>query len=88
MQQIKAAQIKAENPGIAVTDLTCMAGEMWKTVTDRCVWEAKAAKAKEAYEKSMKEYKASEASCSKPKTSPKPSKEKATKSQSIDQVPW
>jgi len=51
-------QIKKDFPGISITELTKKAGEMWKKVEDRSIWEAKAAKAKEAYEVAMKEYKA------------------------------
>lgn len=75
-------KIKADNPGISVTELTKKAGEMWKDVKDRSVWDAKAAKAKETYEKAMKEYTASGGSKTKssPKESPKEKKEKkATK---------
>ena len=74
-------KIKADNPGIAVTDLTRKAGEMWKEVKDRSVWEAKAVKAKEAYDKAMKEYAA--AGGGKAKASPKekesPKEKKAAK---------
>ena len=49
-------QIKADNPGISVTDLLKKGGEMWKKVDDRSVWEAKAKEAKEVYDKAMKEY--------------------------------
>nr|CAG4640707.1 EOG090X02Z1 [Eulimnadia texana] len=52
-------KIKAENPGISITELTKKAGELWKKLEDKSQWEAKAAKEKEAYEKAMKEYKAS-----------------------------
>merc|ERR1711911_240517 len=52
-------KIKSDNPGISVVDLTRKAGEMWKNVTDRSVWENRAKEAKEAYEKAMKDYKAS-----------------------------
>nr|SVE74077.1 EOG090X02Z1 [Daphnia barbata] len=52
-------QIKADNPGISVTDLLKKAGELWKKVENRAVWEAKAKEAKESYEKALKEYVAS-----------------------------
>nr|CAG4650818.1 EOG090X02Z1 [Simocephalus serrulatus]SVE94132.1 EOG090X02Z1 [Simocephalus serrulatus] len=52
-------QIKADNPGISVTDLLKKAGELWKKVEDRTVWDAKAKEAKESYDKAMKEYSAS-----------------------------
>lgn len=52
-------QIKSDNPGISVTDLLKKAGELWKKVEDRSVWDAKAKEAKESYDKAMKEYSAS-----------------------------
>jgi len=69
-------EIKTEFPGIAITELTKKAGEMWKKVTDRSIWEAKAAKAKEAYEVAMKEYNASGGASS---AAPKEKKTKSAK---------
>ncbi|XP_045130048.1 FACT complex subunit Ssrp1-like isoform X1 [Portunus trituberculatus] len=52
-------QIKKENPGISITEISKVAGQKWKTIENKKEWEVKAAKAKEEYEKAMKEYKAS-----------------------------
>nr|CAG4636018.1 EOG090X02Z1 [Eubosmina coregoni]SVE69692.1 EOG090X02Z1 [Eubosmina coregoni] len=52
-------KIKSDNPGISVTDLLKKAGELWKKVEDRSVWEGKAKDAKVAYEQAMKDYSAS-----------------------------
>lgn len=51
--------IKAEHPGISVTDLSKKAGEMWRGMTDKKEWEAKAVQAKANYEKAMEEWKES-----------------------------
>nr|CAG4646893.1 EOG090X02Z1 [Megafenestra aurita]SVE92283.1 EOG090X02Z1 [Megafenestra aurita] len=85
-------QIKADNPGISVTDLLKKGGELWKKVEDRSVWEAKAKEAKESYEKAMKEYNAmggsaapsssSSKSKDKPEKTSKPSVKTPTKSTS------
>nr|CAG4642375.1 EOG090X02Z1 [Evadne anonyx] len=77
-------QIKKEFPGISITDLTKKAGEMWKKVDDRSVWEAKAAKAKEAYEVAMKEYKANGGGATAASAAPK--KEKSTKASKASPV--
>nr|CAG4644640.1 EOG090X02Z1 [Leptodora kindtii] len=79
LNDVGREQIKKENPGISITDVSKKAGEMWKKVDDRSVWEAKAVKAKEAYEKSMKDYKASEGSKAQPSESKAKSKEPAAK---------
>ncbi|XP_076878505.1 FACT complex subunit SSRP1a [Brachyhypopomus gauderio] len=54
-------RIKAENPGISVTEISKKAGEMWKQLDKgrREEWEKKAEEAKRQYEKAMKEYKES-----------------------------
>ncbi|KAG7199932.1 hypothetical protein KM043_014368 [Ampulex compressa] len=52
-------RIKAENPGIAVTEIAKKGGEMWREFKDKSEWEQKAAKAKKEYAASMKEYEAS-----------------------------
>ncbi|CAK9814148.1 FACT complex subunit Ssrp1 [Anthophora quadrimaculata] len=52
-------RIKAENPGIAVTEIAKKGGEMWRELKDKSEWEQKAAKAKKEYAASMKEYEAS-----------------------------
>lgn len=51
--------IKADNPGIAVTEIAKKGGEMWRELKDKSEWETKAAKAKKEYAASMKEYEAS-----------------------------
>ncbi|XP_078035176.1 structure specific recognition protein [Augochlora pura] len=52
-------KIKADNPGIAVTEIAKKGGEMWRELKDKSEWEEKAAKAKKEYAASMKEYVAS-----------------------------
>lgn len=72
--------IKADNPGIAVTEIAKKGGEMWRELKDKSEWEAKAAKAKKEYAASMKEYEASEGSKTKEKKVEK--KKKETKKES------
>ncbi|KAG8192979.1 hypothetical protein JTE90_028100 [Oedothorax gibbosus] len=55
----KREQIKKDNPGIVITEITKKAGEMWKEVTDKSQWEERAGVLKKEYEKAMAEYKAS-----------------------------
>ncbi|MBN3311766.1 SSRP1 protein, partial [Atractosteus spatula] len=54
-------RIKAENPGISVTEISKRAGEMWKSLgkDKKEEWEQKAGEAKRNYEKALKEYKES-----------------------------
>ncbi|XP_064111403.1 FACT complex subunit Ssrp1-like [Macrobrachium nipponense] len=52
-------QIKEENPGITITEISKVAGKKWKELEDKKEWEEKAAEAKAEYEKAMKEYKIS-----------------------------
>lgn len=52
-------QIKKDNPGISITEISKKAGEMWKEVKDKSKWEKLAAEAKKEYEKAMADYKAS-----------------------------
>ncbi|KAJ3642421.1 hypothetical protein Zmor_025212 [Zophobas morio] len=52
-------RIKADNPGVKVTEIAKIGGEMWKELKSKAEWEEKAAKAKEEYNKAMKEYEAS-----------------------------
>ncbi|XP_066990072.1 FACT complex subunit Ssrp1 isoform X1 [Macrobrachium rosenbergii] len=52
-------QIKEENPGITITEISKVAGKKWKELDDKKEWEEKAAEAKAEYEKAMKEYKVS-----------------------------
>jgi len=51
-------QIKKENPGIAITEVSKKAGEMWKKVDDKTKWEKLAVIAKEEYAVKMEEWKA------------------------------
>ncbi|XP_030380967.1 high mobility group protein D-like [Scaptodrosophila lebanonensis] len=50
--------IKRENPGIKVTEVAKRGGELWRGLRDKSEWEAKAAKAKEDYNRAMQEFKA------------------------------
>ncbi|XP_066534783.1 FACT complex subunit SSRP1 [Hoplias malabaricus] len=54
-------RIKAENPGISVTEISKKAGEMWKQLSKdkKEEWEGKAEDAKKDYERAMKEYRES-----------------------------
>lgn len=52
-------QIKKDNPGISVTEVTKKAGEMWKELSDKSKFEEAAAVAKKKYEKEMELYRAS-----------------------------
>lgn len=54
-------KIKQEHPGLSITEISKVAGEKWKTVTEKSKWEAAAKKAKEDYEKAMAEYKKNQA---------------------------
>lgn len=71
--------IKTDNPGIAVTEIAKKGGEMWRELKDKSEWEAKAAKAKEEYAASMKEYEASGGSKSKDRKEKEPRKKKEKK---------
>lgn len=72
--------IKADNPGIAVTEIAKKGGEMWRELKDKSEWEAKAAKAKKEYTASMKEYEASGGGKTKEKKTER--KKKETKKES------
>ncbi|CAG5125389.1 unnamed protein product [Candidula unifasciata] len=83
-------QIKEENPGISVTDLSKRAGEMWKEVTDKTEWEEKAKEAKAEYQKAMEEYNKNKPSDSEgeeeeaaPKSAPK-SKSKSSPKKKVE----
>uniref|UniRef100_A0AAG5DMT2 FACT complex subunit SSRP1 n=1 Tax=Anopheles atroparvus TaxID=41427 RepID=A0AAG5DMT2_ANOAO len=52
-------QIRKDNPGLSITDISKKGGELWKDLKDKKEWEAKAAKAKENYAEAMAAYKAS-----------------------------
>ncbi|XP_061705413.1 high mobility group protein D-like [Cydia pomonella] len=51
-------QIKAENPGIKVTEIAKLGGQMWQNLADKSVWQEQAAKLKEKYLKDLEEYNA------------------------------
>lgn len=71
--------IKADNPGIAVTEIAKKGGEMWRELKDKSEWEAKAAKAKKEYAVLIKEYEASGGSKTKEKKPEKKKKEPTKK---------
>ncbi|XP_076472913.1 FACT complex subunit SSRP1-like isoform X2 [Babylonia areolata] len=48
--------IKRDNPGISVTEVTKIGGELWKELKDKSEWEMKAKKAKADYEVAVAEY--------------------------------
>nr|XP_016996561.2 high mobility group protein D [Drosophila takahashii] len=50
--------IKRENPGIKVTEVAKRGGELWRAMKDKSEWEAKAAKAKDDYDRAVKEFEA------------------------------
>ncbi|XP_028824162.1 FACT complex subunit SSRP1a isoform X2 [Denticeps clupeoides] len=54
-------KIKAENPGISVTEISKKAGEMWKKIgkDKKEEWEKKAEEAKKQYERALKAYRES-----------------------------
>ncbi|MEQ2296387.1 FACT complex subunit ssrp1, partial [Ameca splendens] len=54
-------RIKAENPGISITEISKKAGEMWRQLSknEKEEWEIKAGDAKKQYDKLKKEYKES-----------------------------
>ncbi|KAL9981414.1 hypothetical protein ACROYT_G010115 [Oculina patagonica] len=72
-------QIKQENPGISVTEVSKVAGEKWKQIEDKSEWQEKAKQAKLVYEEQMKAYK--ERKANEPDDSPeaKPSKKGSVK---------
>ncbi|XP_041029977.1 FACT complex subunit SSRP1-like [Carcharodon carcharias] len=75
-------KIKADNPGISVTELSKKAGELWKAMgkDKKEEWDTKAASAKKEYEKKMEEYrKSGKADSFKKKETPKKSKGKGEK---------
>ena len=50
-------EIKKDNPGISITELSKKAGVLWKALEDKTKWNKLAAEAKLKYEEEMKEYK-------------------------------
>uniref|UniRef100_A0A499FUZ7 FACT complex subunit SSRP1 n=1 Tax=Anopheles farauti TaxID=69004 RepID=A0A499FUZ7_9DIPT len=51
-------QIRKDNPGLSITEISKKGGELWKELKDKKEWEVKAAKAKEDYAEAMSAYKA------------------------------
>ncbi|XP_026762063.1 uncharacterized protein LOC113520840 [Galleria mellonella] len=51
-------QIKADNPGLKVTEIAKKGGEIWRSMKDKSEWEEKAAEAKEQYTKDLESYNA------------------------------
>ncbi|XP_060826121.1 FACT complex subunit Ssrp1 isoform X2 [Bombus pascuorum] len=80
-------RIKAENPGIAVTEIAKKGGEMWRELKDKSEWEQKAAKAKKEYTASMKEYEASGGGGDKEKISEKKEKVEKRKKENKKESP-
>ncbi|KAG7281834.1 hypothetical protein CRUP_030344, partial [Coryphaenoides rupestris] len=77
-------RIKAENPGISVTEISKKAGEMWRHLgkDDKEEWDGKAAEAKKAYDKAKKEYESGEgasAAAAKKENKKKPAKKEEKK---------
>ncbi|KAI5633670.1 HMG (high mobility group) box domain-containing protein [Phthorimaea operculella] len=50
--------IKAENPGLKVTEIAKKGGEIWRSMKDKSEWEEKAAQAKEQYTKDLESFNA------------------------------
>ncbi|XP_068144627.1 high mobility group protein D [Drosophila tropicalis] len=79
--------IKRENPGIKVTEVAKRGGELWRAMKDKSEWEAKAAKAKDDYDRAVKEFEAnggSSAANGGAKKRSKPTKKVAKKSKKDD----
>ncbi|UYV73676.1 SSRP1 [Cordylochernes scorpioides] len=55
----KREQIKRDNPGISITEITKKAGEMWKNESDKSKWDEEARIKKTEYAKAMADYLAS-----------------------------
>ncbi|XP_053375271.1 FACT complex subunit SSRP1-like isoform X1 [Mercenaria mercenaria] len=74
--------IKSENPGFSVVDISKKAGELWKGLSpeDKKPFDLKAREAKEEYDEAMKEYNKKLREEGPPKTSPKEKKAKKSKS--------
>ncbi|XP_031415591.1 FACT complex subunit SSRP1 isoform X2 [Clupea harengus] len=73
-------RIKAENPGISITEISKKAGEMWKQIDkdNKEEWAGKAEEAKKDYERAMREYR--ESGGGSPGTSKRERKRKGGKS--------
>ncbi|KAH8252274.1 high mobility group protein D [Drosophila kikkawai] len=79
--------IKRENPGIKVTEVAKRGGELWRAMKDKSEWEAKAAKAKDDYDRAVKEFEAnggSSAANGGAKKRAKPAKKPSKKSKKDD----
>ncbi|KAH8394686.1 hypothetical protein KR222_001843, partial [Zaprionus bogoriensis] len=79
--------IKRENPGIKVTEVAKRGGELWRAMKDKSEWEAKAAKAKDDYDRAVKDFEAnggSSAANGGAKKRSKPAKKPAKKSKKDD----
>ncbi|KAJ2949233.1 hypothetical protein O0L34_g6184 [Tuta absoluta] len=50
--------IKAEHPGLKVTEIAKKGGEIWRGMKDKSEWEEKAAQAKEQYTKDLESFNA------------------------------
>jgi len=75
------SSIKSKYPELSLTEISKKAGELWKekSAEDKAVWERKAVKAKEEYQRQMEEYE-SKGSSSKGDKSSKKSKESKNES--------
>uniref|UniRef100_A0A2A4JFK6 HMG box domain-containing protein n=1 Tax=Heliothis virescens TaxID=7102 RepID=A0A2A4JFK6_HELVI len=51
-------KIKADHPGLKVTEVAKKAGEIWRSMDDKSTWEEKAAVAKEQYARDLECYNA------------------------------
>lgn len=52
------AKIKADHPGLKVTEVAKKAGELWRSMDDKSTWEEKAAVAKEQYARDLENFNA------------------------------
>lgn len=77
-------QIKKDNPGAAITEISKKAGELWRALEDKTKWEEMQKKVKEEYTIKMEEWKAAgggqKAADDDDDDDDKPKKAKATKS--------
>jgi len=73
-------QIKTDNPGITITEISKKAGQMWGEVSDKTEWEEKAKKAKADYMEAMEEYKKNKADSESESDDGKSKAKKAAKS--------
>ncbi|XP_064552062.1 high mobility group protein D [Drosophila montana] len=80
--------IKRESPGIKVTEVAKRGGELWRAMKDKSEWEAKAAKAKDDYDRAVKDFEANGGSSAPAnggaKKRSKPAKKPAKKSKKED----